>query len=82
MLLFFQPEMKESVMESNLKDQWYQLDEQYRNEEYRKKKHYRTQMIIPFNKLQPILEKKNTDKHINSKRRKSKKVGNIVFDFI
>ena len=41
--------MKESVMESNLKDQWYQLDEQYRNEEYRKKKHHRTQMIIPFN---------------------------------
>ena len=69
-------------MESYLKDQWYHLDEQYRNEEYRKKKHQRTQMIIPFNKLQPILEKKNTDKHINSQRRKSKKVGNIVFEFI
>jgi|TARA_R110000822_G_scaffold181510_1_gene321239 hypothetical protein len=74
--------MKESVMESHLKDQWYQLDEEYRNEEFRKKKHHRTQMIIPFNKLQPILEKKNMDKYINSQRRKSKRVGNIVFDFI
>ncbi len=69
-------------MKSYLKDQWYQLEEQYRNEEYRKKKHHRTQMIIPFNKLQSKLEKKNVDKHINNKRRKSKKVGNIVFEFI
>ncbi len=69
-------------MESYLKDQWYHLDEQYRNEEYRKKKHHRTQMIIPFNKLQPVLKKKNTDKHISNKRRKSKRVGNIVFEFI
>ena len=53
--------MKENVMESYLKDQWYQLDEQYRNEEYRKKKHHRTQMIIPFNKVQPGLKKKNAD---------------------
>tara|TARA_B100001964_G_C14042343_1_gene513219 strand:+ start:220 stop:444 length:225 start_codon:yes stop_codon:yes gene_type:complete len=74
--------MKENVMKSYLKDQWYQLEEQYRNEEYRKKKHHRTQMIIPFNKLQSKLEKKNVDKHINNKRRKSKKVGNIVFEFI
>tara|TARA_B110001454_G_scaffold171533_1_gene162384 strand:- start:232 stop:456 length:225 start_codon:yes stop_codon:yes gene_type:complete len=74
--------MKESVMESNLKDQWYQLDEQYRNEEYRKKKHYRTQMIIPYNKLQSVLDKKNKDKYVTSKRRKSKRVGNIVFEFI
>ena len=69
-------------MESNLKDQWYQLDEQYRNEEYRKKKHHRTQMIIPFNKLHSTLEKKNKDKYVTNKRRKSKKVGNIVFEFI
>ena len=69
-------------MESNLKDQWYQLDEQYRNEEYRKKKQLKTHTVISFNKRQPILEKKNKDKHINSKRRKSKKVGNIVFEFI
>ncbi len=69
-------------MESNLKDQWYQLDEQYRNEEYRKKKDYRTQMIIPYSKLQSTLEKKNKDKYITNKRRKSKRVGNIVFDFI
>ncbi len=82
MLLFSQPEMKENVMESNLKDQWYQLDEQYRNEEYRKKKDYRTQMIIPYSKLQSTLEKKNKDKYITNKRRKSKRVGNIVFDFI
>ena len=58
-------------MESYLKDQWYQLDEQYRNEEYRNKK-----------QLKIRLEKKNVDKHINNKRRKSKRVGNIVFDFI
>jgi hypothetical protein len=82
MLLFFQPEMKESVMESYLKDQWYQLDEQYRNEEYRKKKQLKTHTVISFNKLQSTLEKKNADKHINNKRRKSKKVGNIVFEFI
>ena len=69
-------------MESYLKDQWYQLDEQYRNEEYRKKKHYRTQMIVPFNKLQSTLDKKNKDKYITNKRRKSKRVGNIVFEFI
>ena len=69
-------------MESYLKEQWYQLDEQYRNEEYRKKKHYRTQMIIPYNKLQSVLDKKNKDKYVTSKRRKSKRVGNIVFEFI
>ena len=69
-------------MESYLKDQWYQLDEQYRNEEYRKKKHHRTHMIIPFKKHQTVLEKKNKDKYVTSKRRESKKVGNIVFEFI
>ena len=67
-------------MESYLKDQWYQLDEQYRNEEFRKKKQLKTS--VSFNKLQLILEKKNADKHINNKRRKSKRVGNIVFEFI
>ena len=67
-------------MESYLKDQWYHLDEQYRNEEYRKKKLLKAS--VPFNKLQSTLEKKNVDKHINNKRRKSKKVGNIVFEFI
>ena len=69
-------------MESYLKDQWYQLDEQYRNEEYRKKKQLKTHTVISFNKRQPILEKKNKDKYVTSKRRKSKKVGNIVFEFI
>ncbi len=69
-------------MESYLKDQWYHLDEQYRNEEYRKKKQLKTHTVISFNKLQSTLEKKNADKHINNKRRKSKKVGNIVFEFI
>ena len=67
-------------MESNLKDQWYQLDEQYRNEEYRKKKQLKTS--VSFNKLQLELDKKNRDKYITNKRRKSKKVGNIVFEFI
>ena len=67
-------------MESYLKDQWYHLDEQYRNEEYRKKKQLKAS--VSFNKLQSTLEKKNADKHINNKRRKSKKVGNIVFEFI
>ena len=67
-------------MESYLKDQWYQLDEQYRNEEYRKKKQLKTS--VSFNKLQLELDKKNRDKYITNKRRKSKKVGNIVFEFI
>tara|TARA_R110000744_G_scaffold3944_2_gene14609 strand:+ start:481 stop:729 length:249 start_codon:yes stop_codon:yes gene_type:complete len=82
MLLFFQPKTRENVMESYLKDQWYQLDEQYRKEESQEKRQYKMYADISFSKLQPILEKKNTDKHINSKRRKSKKVGNIVFEFI
>ena len=67
-------------MESYLKDQWYKLDEQYRNEEYRKKKQLKTS--VSFNKLQLKLDKKNRDKYINTKRRKAKKVGNIVFEFI
>ena len=67
-------------MESYLKDQWYQLDEQYRNEEYRKKKQLKTS--VSSNKLQLELDKKNRDKYITNKRRKSKKVGNIIFDFI
>ena len=46
-------------MESNLKDQWYQLDEQYRNEEYRKKKQLKTHTVVSFDKRQPMLEKKN-----------------------
>ena len=61
-------------MESYLKDQWYQLDEQYRNEEYRKKKQLKTHTIVSFNKLQPILEKKNKDKYVTSKRRESKQI--------
>ena len=69
-------------MESYLKDQWYQLDEQYRNEEFRKKKQLKTHTVVSFDKRQPMLEKKNKDKYITSKRRKSKKVGNIVFEFI
>jgi hypothetical protein len=69
-------------MESNLKDQWYQLDEQYRNEEYRKKKQLKTHTVVSFNKRQPILEKKDKDKYVTNKRRKSKKVGKIIFQFI
>ncbi len=69
-------------MESHLKDQWYHLDEQYRNEEYRKKKQLKAHTVVSFDKRQPMLEKKNKDKYITSKRRKSKKVGNIVFEFI
>ena len=69
-------------MESYLKDQWYQLDEQYRNEEYRKKKQLKTHTVVSFDKRQPMLEKKNKDKYITGKRRKSKRVGNIVFEFI
>ena len=69
-------------MESYLKDQWYQYEEQCRNEESREKKQLKTHTAVSFNKRQPILEKKNKDKHINSKRRKAKKVGNIVFEFI
>ena len=69
-------------MESNLKDQWYQLDEKYRYEEYRKKKQLKTHTVVSFDKRQPMLEKKNKDKYITGKRRKSKRVGNIVFEFI
>ena len=69
-------------MESYLKDQWYQLDEQYRNEEYRKKKQLKTHTVVSFNKRQPILEKKDKDKYVTNKRRKSKKVGKIIFQFI
>ena len=69
-------------MESNLKDQWYQLDEQYRNEESREKKQLKTHTVVSFNKRQPILEKKNKDKYVTNKRRKAKKVGNIVFEFM
>ena len=69
-------------MESYLKDQWYHLDEEYRNEEYRKKKQLKTHTVVSFDKRQPMLEKKNKDKYITGKRRKSKRVGNIVFEFI
>lgn len=69
-------------MESYLKDQWYQLEEQYRNEETQEKKQSKTNTSVPFNKLQPILKKKDKDKYVTSKRRKAKKVGNIVFEFI
>ena len=67
-------------MESYLKDQWYQFEEQCRNEELKEKKLHKTS--VPFNKLQLKLDKKNRDKYINTKRRKAKKVGNIVFEFI
>ena len=60
-------------MESYLKDQWYHLDEEYRNEEYRKKKQLKTHTVVSFDKRQPMLEKKNKDKYINSKRRIAKK---------
>ena len=48
MLLFFQPETKENVMESYLKDQWYQLDEQYRKEESQEKRQYKMYADISF----------------------------------
>ena len=67
-------------MESYLKDQWYQFEEQCRNEELKEKKLHKTS--VPFNKLQLKLDKKNRDKYINTKRRKAKKVGKIVFEFI
>ena len=67
-------------MESYLKDQWYQFEEQCRDEELKEKKLHKTN--VPFNKLQLKLDKKNRDKYINTKRRKAKKVGNIVFEFI
>ena len=67
-------------MESYLKDQWYQFEEQCRDEELKEKKLHKTS--VPFNKLQLKLDKKNRDKYINTKRRKAKKVGNIVFEFI
>ena len=67
-------------MDSNLKDQWYQLEEQYRILELKEKKQNKTNGS--FNKLQPELDKKNRDKYINTKRRKAKKVGKIVFEFI
>ena len=67
-------------MKSYLEDEWYQLEEQYRNEELKEKKLHKTS--VPFNKLQLKLDKKNRDKYINTKRRKAKKVGNIVFEFI
>jgi len=74
--------MKESVMESYLKDQWYQYEEQCRDEISQKKKQLKTSTVVPFNKRSPILEKKNKDKYITNKRRKAKRVGNIVFEFI
>ena len=67
-------------MDSNLKDQWYQLEEQYRVLELKEKKQNKTNGS--FNKLQTELDKKNRDKYINTKRRKAKKVGKIVFEFI
>ena len=67
-------------MESYLKDQWYQFEEQCRDEELKEKKLHKTN--VPFNKLQLKLDKKNRDKYINTKRRKAKKVGKIVFEFI
>ena len=67
-------------MESYLKDQWYQFEEQCRDAELKEKKQHKANAT--FRKLQPILDKKNRDKYINTKRRKAKKVGNIVFEFI
>jgi hypothetical protein len=67
-------------MESYLKDQWYQFEEQCRDEELKEKKEHKTN--VTFKKIQPMLNKKNKDKYINIKRRKAKKVGNIVFEFM
>ena len=43
-------------MESYLKDQWYQFEEQCRDEELKEKKLHKTN--VPFNKLQLKLDKK------------------------
>ena len=69
-------------MESHLKDQWYQFEELCRDIESQEKKQLKTHTVVSFNKRKPILEKKNKDKYINIKRRKAKKVGNIVFEFM
>ena len=46
-------------MDSNLKDQWYQLEEQYRVLDLKEKKQNKTNGS--FNKLQPELDKKNRE---------------------
>ena len=63
--------MKESVMESKRKEEWYLLEEYYLKENIKKQKH--TKVHDPWDKVKPKIEKKNKDKYINSKRRKAKK---------
>ena len=63
--------MKESVMESNRKEEYYQLEEYYLKENIKKQIH--TKVHDPWDKVKPKIEKKNKDKYINFKRRKAKK---------
>ena len=67
-------------MESNLKEEYYQIEEEYLKENIKKQIH--TKVHVPWNKVKPKIEKKNKDKHVNSKRREAKKIGNIVFEVI
>ena len=48
--------MKESVMESNRKEQYYQLEEYYLKENIKKQKH--TKVHDPWDKVKPKIEKK------------------------
>ena len=63
--------MKESVMESNRKEEYYQLEEYYLKEYTKKQTH--TKVHDPWDKVKPKIEKKNKDKYVSSKRRKAKK---------
>ena len=63
--------MKESVMESKRKEEYYQLEEYYLKENIKKQKH--TKVHDPWDKVKPKIEKKNKDKYVSSKRRKAKK---------
>ena len=58
-------------MESKRKEEYYQLEEYYLKENIKKQKH--SKVHDPWDKVKPILEKKNKVKYINSKRRKAKK---------
>ena len=58
-------------MESYLKDQWYQFEEQCRDEELKEKKLHKTN--VPFNKLQLKLDKKTEINILILKEEKQKR---------
>ena len=58
-------------MESNRKEEYYQLEEYYLKENTKKQTH--TKVHDPWDKVKPKIEKKNKDKYVSSKRRKAKK---------